>query len=295
MESQFHAMAAAAPDKAGTDGSPTSPPRKRILLVSRSGALAAELMTTVLNVAQRLGLDLVCLYIDALSPKTDPAACRPTFAVRARINAALLADQARRRGVHAQAAITSGKVAQAVADLVAASRGTEFVVLEPGIATRELKSLLSVPVFATVVAAGKPGWSSLSSAGWFAQQPDTGRAGLEFFNAHSHRGGEQMAEGVSRKKTVQKTFVFGAAAAAIYAAVFYFTDPLMSFATRGKFYALVPVGTVFLFSYIHGNFTSYFWSALGIEASKRTGVKPTVKAVKPVKRKDTRPRARLSV
>jgi hypothetical protein len=55
------------------------------------------------------------------------------------------------------------------------------------------------------------------------------------------------------------------------------------------------VATVFLFSYIHGNFTSYFWSALGIEASKRTGVQPTAKAVKPTKRKDTRPRARLSV
>lgn len=295
MESQFHATAAAGPDSAGTDGSPTSAPRKHILVVSRSGALAAELMTTVLNIAQRLGLDLVCLYVDAFSRKTDPPACRPTFAVRARINAALLADQARRRGLEARAVITSGKVARTVADLVAASRGTEFVVLEPDLATRELRSLLSVPVFATVLESDRPGWPSLSSAGWFARHPGMGRAGLEFFKAHSHRGGEQMAQSVTRKKIVQKTFVFGAAAAALYAAVFHFADPLMSLATRGKFYALVPVGTVFLFSYIHGNFTNYFWSALGIEASKRTGVQPTSKAVKPVKRKDTRPRARLSV
>jgi hypothetical protein len=295
MESQFHAMAAAVPDSVGTDGSPTPPPPKRILVVSRSGALAADLMTTVLNIAQRLGLDLVCLYIDALSRKTDQATCRPTFAVKARINAALLAEQARQRGVQPQVVITSGKVARTVADLVAASRRIEFVSLEPGISSGKIKSILSVPVFAAVVAPTPPGRPALPSAAAFARGRSIGRAGLKFFNPHSHRGGEQMAETVSRKKTVQKTLVFGAAAAAIYTAVFYFADPLMSFATRGKFYALVPVGTVFLFSYIHGNFTSYFWSALGIEASKRTGVQPTVKAVKPVKRKDTRPRARLSV
>jgi hypothetical protein len=295
MESQFHAMGTSTRDAAAPGESPPSPTGKRILVVSRTGSLAGELISVTLNIAQRLGLDLVCLYADPLPRKTNPPSCRPTFAVRARINAALLAEQARRRGVHPHIVITTGKVAQAAADLVAASRGIEFVVLEPGIASREVRSLVSVPVFAAVVEAETSGRASLSSASWFARRRGFARAWLEFFKAHSHRGGEQMAETVSRKKIVQKTLVFGAAAAAIYAAVFYFADPLMSIVSRGKFYALVPVATVFLFSYIHGNFTSYFWSALGIEASKRTGVQPTAKAVKPTKRKDTRPRARLSV
>jgi hypothetical protein len=292
MESQFHAMADAAPEGNGSDGSSPASPRKRILVVSRTGALTAELMTATLNIAERLGLDVVCLYIDPLPRKTDPISCRPTFAVKARINTALLVEKARRRGVPARTLITSGKVTRAVSNLVAASRGIAFVVLEPGIASREIKSILSIPVFAAVVESTSPGRSPFSSIEWLARPSGIVRSGLKFFNITSQRGGEQMAGSVSRKKIVQKTFVFGAAAAALYAAVFHFADPLMALVSRGKLYAMVPVGTVFLFSYIHGNFTSYFWSALGIEASKRTGVQPTVK---PPKRKDTRPRARLSV
>jgi hypothetical protein len=290
MESQFHAMEAAAARPVPPDRWPMPQIRKRILVVSRTGGLTAEVISAVLKIAQRLGLDLIALYTDPLPRNTAPPACRPAFIVKARINGALLMEQARRRGVHAQIVIAPGKVARTVADLIAASRGIAFVILEPDIALREVRSLVSVPVFAAVVETGRLCPSSTLS---LARRHGIGRAALKFFNIHSPRGGEQMAENVSRKKNVQKTFVFGAAAAAIYAAVFYFADPLMSLATRGKFYALVPVATVFLFSYIHGNFTSYFWSALGIEASKRTGVQP--KAVKPVKRKDTRPRARLSV
>jgi hypothetical protein len=292
MESQFHATGAATPFSDPSDGSPTPAVRKRILLVSRTGSLAAELIATVLNIARRLGLDLVCLYTDPLPRKTDPLSCRPTFAVKARINAALLADKARRRGVHVRVVITSGKVTRTVADLVACSRRIEFVILEPGIPIQDIKSILSLPVFAAVLEPTPPAWPARSITEGFARRPDTGCAGLKFFNIHSHRGGEQMAESVSRKKIVQKTFVFGAAAAALYAVVFHFADPLMAIVSRGKLYAIVPVGMVFLFSYIHGNFTSYFWSALGIEASRRTGAQPTVK---PPKRKDTRPRARLSV
>ena len=63
----------------------------------------------------------------------------------------------------------------------------------------------------------------------------------------------------------------------------------------GAVFALLPVATVFAVSYFHGNFTSSFWSALGIEASKKTTEKRT-EADRPVAapRPDTRPRVQVN-
>jgi hypothetical protein len=302
MESRFNAMVIAPPAETDCAESPcpprqdTHPAPKRILVVSRTGRVDADLMDQTLNIAQRLGLDLLCLYIDPMPQWSDADNRRPGFATNARTNASLFVDKARRRGVNIDALFTSGKVLETVGDIVARNRGIEFVVVEPGIGSRELTAILSVPVFAAVVDPTlSPQPPAFNPAELFVRPRGVWAAGLKFLTEHPHRGGKQMASTVSKRKTVQKTFVFGAAAAAIYAAVYFFADPLMAIATKGKFYAVVPVATVFLFSYIHGNFTSYFWSALGIEASKSVGVQPTAKAVKPAKRKDTRPRARLSV
>ena len=38
-------------------------------------------------------------------------------------------------------------------------------------------------------------------------------------------------------------------------------------------YALLPIATAFLFSFVHGSFTSNFWTAFGIEAAKSKGGK----------------------
>jgi hypothetical protein len=95
----------------------------------------------------------------------------------------------------------------------------------------------------------------------------------------------------SRKSHFLKTLIFGGITAALYAAVFSNSDFIMQYFTKGGVYALLPVATVFVFSYAHGSFTSNFWSALGIEGSKGTTLKPTKVAEKvSEKRPDTRPR-----
>ena len=97
----------------------------------------------------------------------------------------------------------------------------------------------------------------------------------------------------SRKRNLARTVVFGAAAVALYAAVFTHSDFIADLSAKGGFYAVVPVVTVFLFSYVHGSFTGAFWSALGIEASKgaTAGKQATAGAAK---RKDGRAVAQVN-
>jgi hypothetical protein len=98
---------------------------------------------------------------------------------------------------------------------------------------------------------------------------------------------------------VKNCFVFGALTAGLYAAVFANQEWVMTYFTKGGVSALLPVAVVFAVSYVHGNFTSAFWSALGIEGSKATvsksaEVRPTVPVAADI-RKDTRPRAQVNV
>ena len=77
--------------------------------------------------------------------------------------------------------------------------------------------------------------------------------------------------------------------------MFTHTDFVMKYWAKGGVYALLPVATVFAVSYLHGNFTSSFWSALGIEASKKTTQKKSAadrKVTAP--RADARPRAQVN-
>ena len=102
----------------------------------------------------------------------------------------------------------------------------------------------------------------------------------------------------SRKRHAKSCLVFGGLTAGIYAAIFANQDIVMTYFTKGGLYALLPVATVFAVSYAHGNFTSSFWSALGIEGSKTTSKQAEVRkdaAERPEIRKDVRPRAELSV
>ncbi len=95
-----------------------------------------------------------------------------------------------------------------------------------------------------------------------------------------------------RKKALKGAIVFGLITAACYVAVFLNSELVMKYFTKGGAYALLPVGTAFLFSFVHGAFTGNFWSALGIEASKEV-TRVEQPAVQPTKR--VRPRPRLSL
>ena len=102
----------------------------------------------------------------------------------------------------------------------------------------------------------------------------------------------------TKKRHVQNTFIFGGLTTALYAAVFTNQEAVMTYFTKGGIYAALPVALVFAVSYFHGNFTSSFWSALGIESSKTTAARTAeIREEKPVTapvRKDTRPRAEVN-
>ena len=70
-----------------------------------------------------------------------------------------------------------------------------------------------------------------------------------------------------RSEAKKKAVVFGLLSTALYATVFAFSNTILEYCARGHFYTLLPVGSVFLFSYVHGSFASNTWTALGIEAS----------------------------
>ena len=72
-----------------------------------------------------------------------------------------------------------------------------------------------------------------------------------------------------KKKPVGKLVIFGICSAMLYVAVFSYQGLIMAYFTRGALYAALPIATAFAFSYVHGHFTGYFWSVLGIEATKK--------------------------
>lgn len=73
-----------------------------------------------------------------------------------------------------------------------------------------------------------------------------------------------------RKKPLGKMVIYGLASVAMYAALLVNQTTITALFTRGAWYALFPIATAFAFSFVHGNFAGYFWSVLGVEATKKS-------------------------
>lgn len=71
-----------------------------------------------------------------------------------------------------------------------------------------------------------------------------------------------------RKKPVGKLALFGAMSLGAYALLFSNEALVTNTFTLGGWYAALPVGTAFAFSFIHGAFASNFLSVLGLEPKK---------------------------
>lgn len=97
-----------------------------------------------------------------------------------------------------------------------------------------------------------------------------------------------------RKKSsgAGKTLLFGLLSITLYAAVFSQGTAVAQFFARGAWYFILPILTVFLFSFVHGAFASHVWTLLGIEARKTAQHRPE-KRKAPYKRKRPRPRPQL--
>jgi F0F1-type ATP synthase assembly protein I len=78
-----------------------------------------------------------------------------------------------------------------------------------------------------------------------------------------------MAQSTTKKKPVGKLIVMGIISIALYTTLLLKQDLVNSTFAQGGMYALLPIVTAFVFSFIHGSFTGHFWTVLGIEAAKK--------------------------
>lgn len=65
-----------------------------------------------------------------------------------------------------------------------------------------------------------------------------------------------------------KTVVYGLLSGLLYILLYEYSEVIMEYSMRKRYYVIIPVLIAFVFSFIHGSFTSYFWEALGIRAKK---------------------------
>ena len=73
----------------------------------------------------------------------------------------------------------------------------------------------------------------------------------------------------AKKKPVGPSILFGIISIVLYAALLARQDMLNAHFAKGGMSAFLPIIIAFIFSYFHGTFTGHFWTALGIEASKK--------------------------
>lgn len=70
----------------------------------------------------------------------------------------------------------------------------------------------------------------------------------------------------SKRKAVATAVGWGITSVILYFLLYYFEQPILQMSRQGGWYFIIPVSIAFIFSWVHGNFTGYFWDALGIKA-----------------------------
>ena len=236
-------------------------------------------MEYAVNVAERLEYSIFAAYVDTLPLYRDGGRRSRAFSLAVQESSETFRTLALARNVRMNHVGESGKIGNIVSMLCHSDKRIEFVIIDRSVRLKEIASRSPVPVFTVRSTHKRTG-------------PDHGAVPCNPIN----EGVLRMASS-SRKRHVKNCFIFGAASAAVYAAVFTHQAFVMTYFTKGGLYALLPVALVFTVSYAHGNFTSSFWSALGIEGSKIPAAKRTrstqTETDSPSVRKDARPLAEL--
>lgn len=78
-----------------------------------------------------------------------------------------------------------------------------------------------------------------------------------------------MRSAGGKKRPYGTLVLTGCLSVALYAALLLKQDFLNKYFAMGGAYAILPIATAFVFSFIHGSFTGHFWTVLGIEAAKK--------------------------
>ncbi len=78
-----------------------------------------------------------------------------------------------------------------------------------------------------------------------------------------------LKEQKKRKKPLGIMALTGIISIGLYVALLSNQNLLNSNFSKGGLFAFLPIITAFVFSFFHGSFTGYFWTVLGVEASKK--------------------------
>lgn len=248
--------------------------RPFILALTRNGHMAEHVMDYAINVALRMGYQILAVHVDTLPLFKDRGKRSKRFSEAMRESEQLFLRKAQVQGVPVRHLAEIGKIAGVIDRLCHGSRRIEFIIIDKGIRLADVAQSSPVPVFPVITTSGHRSTTTI----------------------HTTNGKGVFAMSTpSKKRHVKNCLLFGSLTAGLYAAIFAYQDLVMATFTKGGAYALLPVATVFAVSYFHGNFTSSFWSALGIEASKKATEKRAQaddKVVAP--RPDTRPRVQAN-
>lgn len=262
------------------DQVPAQPKTSYILVVTRNGHMSEPVMEYAVNVADRLQYNIIAAHINTLPFYRDGGRRSGLFATAMQESAQLFREKAGARRVQIKHVGDAGKIGNVVKRLCSSEKRIEFIVIDQGIRKEEVSSQSPVPVFSVVCTEKKAGLQNKAT-----------------YHKSVEKGAKRMST-TSKKRHIKNCFTFGILTAAVYAAIFANQELVMTYFTKGGIYALLPVAVVFLVSYAHGNFTSSFWSALGIEGSKTATSKPADTRDKaanaPEIKKDVRPRAEVN-
>jgi hypothetical protein len=239
--------------------------QRKILVIGKSDCLNDVLSGYAIQLAQRLKYDL---FVVSVMPQGAELTSAVSVSVAAHYHNALeilhdFKQKAASEGVHCDHAIQYGEVSAVADDVLHTVRRIEFVVTDSEYTKTQISEDVTIPVF------------SLSTN-------------------QLHPEGKPMTRETKqqRKTEVKKTIGYGLITAALYGSVFWNADAVMSYFTKGGFYAALPVATVFMFSFAHGAFASNLWSLMGIKPMKKETLQPSVgKTVSQTKKVQKRPRA----
>jgi len=243
----------------------STPLPRRLLVVRGRNGEQGLVKEYALQLSRRLNCEVVLLTLADSAPRgSEPAASRPAengVPIGAleftRLNAGNAPELLECCAEHKD-------VVPAVERLCREIKRIEFILTDSDVVKDSLSETAVIPVFRIVADAAHP------------------------------EGGRNMSTNAAttRKKPVGKTIVFGALTAALYAAVFWKADVVMTFFARGGIYAALPIATAIIFSFAHGAFANTLWSLLGIHARTEVEAYKTVSPAAPSpKTKPKRPRA----
>jgi hypothetical protein len=87
--------------------------------------------------------------------------------------------------------------------------------------------------------------------------------------AEAEEASQSVQAPAPKKKPIPQMVIFGGVSLSLYIVMMTHQEWVTETYTKGGMNFIWPIGTAFLFSFIHGAFASNFLSVLGIEAKKK--------------------------